>query len=621
MATPQEQRRRLEEQRQRLQQKAQQNKPPAIGTKRADGKIYSGQNYGYQSPAAHKKLKNEGKFKVGAQPADRLQQSTVNALRKIADSPVGRAAQKAQKDFVKATNKIPGIQQLERTVERAATSTPQARASQGASALTQSAANKLNIDPRVAAAGLLFGQLTIGRAGSNAKPTGRLDGRPGVVPKHKPATIAQAKAGVAAAATRQGGTKLQGTRQLPPKAGPDGQRLFTPANRAAAVQRANTRGTPEGRRGDLRVTNNALGIKGMRNTSYDSSGVSNDIAFSHTPTKVRIRRHIKNLDDVDPYGDRQSIGDTLKSKSGEKIRKAGLKDQMGRLLDIKPGQSITASPTTRSRAVLYSRSTSGALTGNPRTGQIDSTRQANNVWRNNERPGQTKTFDPNKLREPLNKLTQSKATLVGRKAGGNSKVQASRVSQDAPARQAKPLLQKGDFTDLNRKLKIRELADADTKRRYAAQQEARRRGDYSDRHTPLDTEVVRLIVASGRGNLAAFSPEERLALIQQAERNLRGGGRSTTQPAARPTTQARNNGNNTIRERQGVARTTQQESRNNTQSSNRNAPNSEQSYVSRRRAQLLRAQREEDRRNPPSAGTQRRRAAAAAYLERIQGSR
>ena len=40
--------------------------------------IWSGENYGWQSPASHKKLEQQGKFKLGTQAIDRLGNAIVN---------------------------------------------------------------------------------------------------------------------------------------------------------------------------------------------------------------------------------------------------------------------------------------------------------------------------------------------------------------------------------------------------------------------------------------------------------------------------------------------------------------------------------------------------------------
>ena len=57
---------------------------PKVGSSRSDGKVYAGQNYGYQSPSTFKKLATEGKFRVGTQALDRLTSSAGNALKKHA---------------------------------------------------------------------------------------------------------------------------------------------------------------------------------------------------------------------------------------------------------------------------------------------------------------------------------------------------------------------------------------------------------------------------------------------------------------------------------------------------------------------------------------------------------
>ena len=57
---------------------------PKVGSTRSDGKVYAGQNYGYQSPKTFQKLATEGKFRVGTQALDRLTSSAGNALKKHA---------------------------------------------------------------------------------------------------------------------------------------------------------------------------------------------------------------------------------------------------------------------------------------------------------------------------------------------------------------------------------------------------------------------------------------------------------------------------------------------------------------------------------------------------------
>jgi hypothetical protein len=70
---------------------------PRLGQKRSDGKVYAGENYGYQSPASFSKLKDQGKFKVGAQTLDRATQ----AVSRVTPKPVKNYANAVQSAVAK----------------------------------------------------------------------------------------------------------------------------------------------------------------------------------------------------------------------------------------------------------------------------------------------------------------------------------------------------------------------------------------------------------------------------------------------------------------------------------------------------------------------------------------
>jgi hypothetical protein len=62
-------------------------KKPGVGqqaTQNGKPVVYSGENYGYQSPASHQKLKEEGKFRAGTQALDRISSSAGRAVRQHA---------------------------------------------------------------------------------------------------------------------------------------------------------------------------------------------------------------------------------------------------------------------------------------------------------------------------------------------------------------------------------------------------------------------------------------------------------------------------------------------------------------------------------------------------------
>jgi hypothetical protein len=94
---------------------------------------------------------------------------------------------------------------------------------------------------------------------------------------------------------------------------------------------------------------------------------------------------------------------------------------MGRMLDVDQFDTVTAQPTTKSRGILYNRASKGALGVRRGTANVESVRVGPNMWINNADGGKRVKFDPKDLREPLNKLTKTKATRVGRAAGGTSK--------------------------------------------------------------------------------------------------------------------------------------------------------------------------------------------------------
>ena len=184
MATPQEQRRLLKEQRERLQQKAQQNKPPAIGTKRADGKVYSGANYGYQTPATHKKLKEQGKFKAGTQAIDRAASSAKNFVN--ANLPGVANAAKTYRDTVAENARRTALRDSQTTVGKginavkAVTNAP----AQAKQAAVNYVSDKTNLDPRIVRVGAeIAGGVLKSKAGQGiVKASGGRIAPPGSIP-------------------------------------------------------------------------------------------------------------------------------------------------------------------------------------------------------------------------------------------------------------------------------------------------------------------------------------------------------------------------------------------------------------------------------------------------------
>jgi hypothetical protein len=117
----------------------------SIGSRaRLNGKevVWSGQNYGWQSPATHNKLKNEGKFKTGAQQLDRIAQSVSRYI----PEPVKRYASAVQSAAAK--NAEEGRRIRERNpigrIQNRIQSKPNAT-----ERVLQATSDKLNVDRRI----------------------------------------------------------------------------------------------------------------------------------------------------------------------------------------------------------------------------------------------------------------------------------------------------------------------------------------------------------------------------------------------------------------------------------------------------------------------------------------
>jgi hypothetical protein len=219
--------------------------------------------------------------------------------------------------------------------------------------------------------------------------------------------------------------KTQATPTRTVKLGPGirGPKNFTPARRAQALQRANDRNFREtqGRFDAARaeIKNHGAGVYGHRYRSRSEGSLSNSIAFGNSPMRGAAKQGRLQ---TDTYGSRRDLNLNPQSKLRDKIGKAALKDMMGKLLDVPVGEKITAEPTTNSRGSLYYRASKKAL-GQPHGHYVDSARTGTDTW-DNLITGKKVKFDPKSLREALQKIASSKATRVGRRAGGTSKTQA-----------------------------------------------------------------------------------------------------------------------------------------------------------------------------------------------------
>jgi hypothetical protein len=459
MAISAAQKRRLEEQAKQLRQAQQSNKPPAVGSKRADGKIYSGQNYAYQSAGSHKQLKQDGKLKAGAQALDRLGNAYNN-------SSVGRAIKSGLDSARKATDKIPGIQQVDRlgrAVEKAADKTPQGIAARGSGIVNQNLSNATNLDPRITAAATSAAVAGIKGAAARSRNTSAVP-RPTANAKAttvRPQPTATPRQSVGAAAApvaakpqpaptrrelprvNRPGT-IQATRAKPsapvqpavaqPKAptrqvrlGENfqrGEKNFTPARRAQAVQRANARPPQVEGTNDLQTRvrqSKPIGMRSDNTSQWKPNGRGHEISFDRS----------KNVNEwgYSDFASRKEAGIKPQSRQRTRLNSAGTKDLVGQTLkDVKPGDTVRATAAnpnntaTNKRGALYGRVTKGAFKPD-NNGDIHTIRTGQSTWRNiNDL--KSADWDPDSLSKPLNRLTQSATTRAGRRAGGTSNVKA-----------------------------------------------------------------------------------------------------------------------------------------------------------------------------------------------------
>jgi hypothetical protein len=154
---------------------------PQIGQRATlNGKpvVWSGENYGWQSPSSHTKLKNAGKLKIGTQAIDRLVSSVANS------SPI-KAIQGFQQSFRKATDNIPGIKQLDRLAVNGSSARllPSDVPMEGAAILAQKVGEYLNLDPRL----VTVGMVAAGGGGRFPKGTATSLGQPRRTTKPQPA--------------------------------------------------------------------------------------------------------------------------------------------------------------------------------------------------------------------------------------------------------------------------------------------------------------------------------------------------------------------------------------------------------------------------------------------------
>ena len=136
---------------QRKKRQQQRNKNPKVGDVRADGKVYSGENYGYQSKATHDKLKKAGKFRAGTQALDRATSSAKRALKKYTPEPAKRAARSYSRRLAESQERQRQGEEL--MLQRGGIGAQYIEAKRGADGRraqdVEFLSRKLNVDPRI----------------------------------------------------------------------------------------------------------------------------------------------------------------------------------------------------------------------------------------------------------------------------------------------------------------------------------------------------------------------------------------------------------------------------------------------------------------------------------------
>ena len=116
---------------------------PQVGTQaKLNNKpvVWSGPDYGWQSPASHTKLKNQGHFAIGRRELDAIGRFAAPVLGKISEF---------QQQFRQAT---PFLDPVERVVNKAVSADdrlPSSRVAQGGAVAAQRAGQAANLDPRL----------------------------------------------------------------------------------------------------------------------------------------------------------------------------------------------------------------------------------------------------------------------------------------------------------------------------------------------------------------------------------------------------------------------------------------------------------------------------------------
>jgi hypothetical protein len=136
-------------------------KKPGVGqqaTQNGKPVVYSGENYGYQSPASHQKLKEEGKFRAGTQALDRISSSAGRAVRQHAPA----VAQHF--DNIKADQQRSAAAQDRAIRNTAGNRVANALQQDATDNLLNKASKATNVDRRIVGATAATAQAAIGKA-------------------------------------------------------------------------------------------------------------------------------------------------------------------------------------------------------------------------------------------------------------------------------------------------------------------------------------------------------------------------------------------------------------------------------------------------------------------------
>lgn len=244
--------------------------------------------------------------------------------------------------------------------------------------------------------------------------------------------IQRQKTAVKGAAARQGTkTKQQVTQATGlTKRGPEGERLFTPENRAKALQRA-------GRKVKQGGTDSMIGSRLERSDNYISAGGKVTVAADEGGGTDMSFKSINRRKGYASDDEMKRDGFKVRTKSGvdKKLNMANVSNQQATVMDgVKIKDKVTAQPIDIRRAKLYKRATNGALDfvdyGNG-SYFVEAERLGPTTWKNIK--GEIVEFDPKTLGKKIDQLADKETNrrLLGRRVkdkttgrgAGNTKAQ------------------------------------------------------------------------------------------------------------------------------------------------------------------------------------------------------